>query len=164
MVSLPAPPSAKSSPEPPIRDVVAVTAEEGRPRQGAVGLVQGEVVVAGLAIDEDLVRIGDGRHPPLDCDVALIHDNRSGRVAGDHDRVVPCIAKDPQLAGQVGKRGGHGRQNAAIQPIEAVQLDQPEASRPPPTPAIDVSTIEATVPHEHFPRLGRHGSIADGAR
>src|SRR5262249_42899646 len=63
------------------QDVVAGAAVELRQRQGAVGLVQGEVVVAQAAVQEDPMRVGDG-HPR---EGAAIHEDRPGRVAGDHD-------------------------------------------------------------------------------
>ena len=52
-VSLPAWPKSRSLPRAAGQGVVAVAAEEVRLRQGAVGLVEREVVVAGLAEDLD---------------------------------------------------------------------------------------------------------------
>src|SRR5262249_56182565 len=68
--------------------VVARAAVDVRAGQGAVGLVQREVVIAGAAIEEDQARIGDGRRPALDGDGAVIDEDGPGRVAGDHDRAV----------------------------------------------------------------------------
>src|SRR5262249_54482828 len=75
--------------------VVAVAAEDGRQRQDAVGLVQRGVVVAALAVGHDQARgAGDGR-PPLNHNGGVIHENRPGRVAGDHDGVVQLVANNP---------------------------------------------------------------------
>src|SRR5262249_60848968 len=72
--------------------VVAGAAVETRLRQAAVGLVGRKDVVAGAAGHEDLARVGDGRLPALNGDGAVIHEDRPGRVAGDHDGVVQVIA------------------------------------------------------------------------
>src|SRR5262249_22635118 len=95
--------------------VVAVAAVDGRLRQAAVGLVQREGVVAGAAVQEDLARVGDGRLPALNHDGAVIHEDRPGRVAGDHDGVVEIVAGNRQHAGRGGKGGGDRRQDAVVQ-------------------------------------------------
>src|SRR5262249_41523953 len=51
-------------------------------------------------------------------DGAVIHEDRPGRVAGDHDGVVQIIAGNRQHAGRGGKRGRDCRQNAAVQRLQ----------------------------------------------
>ena len=157
-VSLPAPTVDEVVPGAADQHVVAVAAEEGRPRQGAVGLVQGEVVVAAHAVHEDLVRIGDGRHPPWIA-IAPLFTRIVPPASRETTMVLSCSSPTIRSSpADGGKRGGHRRQDAAIQQFEAGQFDQPDASRRPPTArAIDVSTTEVALPHEHSPGWGRHG-------
>src|SRR5262249_55059339 len=97
------------------QDVVAGAAVESRLRQAAGGLVRRGDVVAAAAGHDDLARIGDGRLPALNHDGAVIHEDRPGRVAGDHDGVVQIIAGHRQHAGRGGKGGGDRRQDAFVQ-------------------------------------------------
>jgi hypothetical protein len=49
---------------------------------------------------------------PLNHDGAVIHEDRPGRVAGDHDGVVQLIADNPQRPPGGGKGGRDRRQHA----------------------------------------------------
>src|SRR5262249_41940499 len=89
--------------------VIAAVAGNDRPRQGAVGLVHREVVVAAAAADDDRARVGDGRWPALDGDSAVIDEDVPGRVAGDDDGVVLAIAENGQQPVRGGERGCDSR-------------------------------------------------------
>ena len=80
------------------QDVVAIAAEEICPRQCAVGLVQGEIVVAGPAEHLDQAGVGDGGVPAFNLHGAAVHQDVAGRVAADGDGVVHGIADDRQHA------------------------------------------------------------------
>src|SRR5262249_13236482 len=102
--------------------VVAVAADDARRRQGAVGLVQGEVVVAAPAVDHDQARVGDGRWSPLNRDGAAVDEDRPGRVAGDHDGVVLRIAANGQPPVYGGERGRDRRRGGVQQHADGVAV------------------------------------------
>ncbi len=79
------------------RVVVGATGEIG-PRQRAVGLVQADRVVAGLAEDLDQRGVGDRRRAAGHGDGAAVHEDLAGSVAADRDRVAGAVAEDGQDA------------------------------------------------------------------
>ena len=130
--------------------VVAGAAEDVRLRQGAVGLVQGEVVVAAQAEDLDQAGVGDGGLPAQDRYGAAVDQDRPGRVAADHDGVVLRIADNRQHPLRGGERGRDRRQDAAIEQLEAGEVGQANASRRPLTARASVLSItKLRLPHEH---------------
>ena len=66
-VSLPAWPNSRSSPEPPVSVSLPAPPNRLRGRQRAVGFVERDRVVAGLAEDLDPGRVGDGRRAADDA-------------------------------------------------------------------------------------------------
>ena len=73
--------------------VVAGAAEQLRGRQGAVGLVERDRVVAALAENLDQRGVGDGRGAPVDGDGAAVHENLPSRVAADRDGVIGVVVE-----------------------------------------------------------------------
>jgi hypothetical protein len=73
--------------------VVAGAAEQLRGRQGAVGLVERDRVVAALAEYLDQRGVGDGRGTPLDGDGAAVHENLPSRVTAGRNGVVGAVAE-----------------------------------------------------------------------
>ena len=88
--------------------VVAVAAEEERARQGAVGLVKLNHVVAGLAEDGDGGRVRDGGSAADDADGAAVDEDVAGGVAADGDVVVGIVAEDGQEPGRIEGGGDRG--------------------------------------------------------
>ena len=74
-------------------DVVAVAAEQIRGRQRAVGLVQRNRVVAGLAEHLNQGGVGDGRRTAHGCDRTAVDENVTGRVAARDDVVVEGVTE-----------------------------------------------------------------------
>ena len=81
------------------QDVVAVAAEKLRRRHRAVGFVDRDRVIAGLAEQLDQVGVGDGRDATNDRDGAAVDQDSSGRVAAGLDVVAEAVAKHRQHAG-----------------------------------------------------------------
>ena len=73
--------------------VVAGAAEQLRGRQGAVGLVERDRVVAALAEHLDQRGVGNGRRAPVDGDGTAVHENAPRRVAAGRDGVVEAVAE-----------------------------------------------------------------------
>ena len=71
--------------------------------QRAVGLVERDGVVAGLAEDLNQGGVGDGRRAALDRDRAAVDQNFAGRVAARDDVVVEGVAEHRENAGGGGK-------------------------------------------------------------
>ena len=84
--------------------VVVGAAEQVRPRQRAVDLVEAEGVVATLAEGPDQRGVGHSGRAADYRDGAAVHQNPSGRVPADGDRVVGHVTRDGEHA--VGKRRG----------------------------------------------------------
>ena len=74
--------------------VVAGTAEQVRPRQGPVGLVQRNGVVPPLAKALHQGGVGDRGRPTRDGDRAAVDQDIPGGVAADLDGVIQGVAKD----------------------------------------------------------------------
>ena len=96
--------------------VVAGAAEEVRPGQRAVGLVEGDGVVAAVAEDLDQPGVGDGGGAAEDRDGAAVDEDVAGRVAADGDRVVLVVAEDGEDADHGGEDGGDGELKADFEP------------------------------------------------
>ena len=75
--------------------VVAGAAEQVRPRQRAVGLVQGDRVVAAQAEDLDQRGVGDRRRATDDRDRAAVDQDPARRVAADLE-LLAAVAEDAQ--------------------------------------------------------------------
>src|SRR5262249_39779251 len=94
-------------------DVVAVASVDDRAGQRAVGLVQGERVVAAQPGDLNYSGVEDRGRPTLDGYGAVIDEDVPGRVAGDHDGVILCIARNGQHPG-CGGIGGSDRRGGRV--------------------------------------------------
>ena len=141
-VSLPSPPNSRSMPPLPKQGVVAGLAEEHvvaraagqgvvagaaeevRGRQRPVGLVERDLVVAGLAEDLDEPGVGDRRRAALDRDGAAVDEDLPGGVAADDDVVVLGIAEDrqhPCAAENVAVTAGKIRRSSSSRPVRSTR-------------------------------------------
>ncbi len=111
--------------------VVAVAAEQDRGRQCPVGLVERNLVVAGLAEHLDERGVGDRRRTALNHDGAAVDEDLPRDVPANDDRIVLGVADDRQDARARRKRGRDRRENAWVEGLAGRQ----EAARMGPFPA-----------------------------
>ena len=116
--------------------------DEGRQRQGAVGLVERDGIVAGAAVRGDQCSVVDGRSASDDRHLAVVvvDEDRASGVAADSDGVVELVAEDDQPWPQ--DDGGDGRNGPSLQRLQAE-----EAARVaiPPRPSLAVLPIHERV-------------------
>src|SRR5205823_5555407 len=94
------------------KDVVARAAEDVGGRQRPVGLVERDLVVAGLAEDLDERGSGDGRGTARDGNSAAVDEDVAGSVAANNDAIVKTVADNGQDARAGNERRGHRRKSA----------------------------------------------------
>ena len=125
-VSLPAWPKSWSAAEPPVR--VSLPSPPKMFAFGKAPLVSFRERLSLPPRPKSWIEtgVGDRGLPAQDRHGAAVDQDRPGRVAGDRDGVVLRIADDRQHPLCGGKRGGDRRQDAAIEQLEAGEVDQTE--------------------------------------
>ena len=98
-VSLPAWPTSWSAPEPPVR--VSLPAPPNRLAAGSAPLASLSVTTSSPPRPKTRMQrgVGDRRRASDDGDRAVVHEDRSRRIAADHDRVVGAVTEHGQHAG-----------------------------------------------------------------